>query len=44
MAITEGKAAPDFNLPDANGNKVALNDFKGKNIVVYFYPKDNTSG
>jgi len=44
MAIIEGKTAPAFTLPDAAGNKVALKDFKGKNIVVYFYPKDNTSG
>lgn len=44
MAIKEGSAAPQFTLPDAVGKKVALKDFKGKNIVVYFYPKDNTSG
>ncbi len=44
MAIQEGKAAPAFTLPDANVKKVALKDFKGKNIIVYFYPKDNTSG
>ena len=44
MPIQEGKAAPAFTLPDADGNKVALGDFKGKNIVIYFYPKDNTSG
>jgi len=44
MAIEEGKAAPAFTLPDANGEKVSLKDFRGKNVVVYFYPKDNTSG
>jgi peroxiredoxin Q/BCP len=44
MAIQEGQAAPEFMLPDADGKKVALKDFKGKNVVVYFYPKDNTSG
>jgi len=44
MPIQESKAAPAFTLPDANGKKVALKDFKGKNVVVYFYPKDNTSG
>jgi peroxiredoxin Q/BCP len=44
MPITENKAAPAFTLPDANGKKVSLKDFKGKNVVVYFYPKDNTSG
>lgn len=36
--------AIDFCLPDENGNKICLKDFKGKWIVLYFYPKDNTSG
>jgi len=44
MAIQEGKAAPAFTLPDENGKKRALKDFKGKNLILYFYPKDNTSG
>jgi len=44
MAIEEGKAAPAFTLPDSNGNKVALKDFKGKNVIVYFYPRDDTPG
>ena len=44
MAIQEGKTAPAFTLPDQNGNKVALKDFRGKNIILFFYPKDNTSG
>ena len=44
MEIIEGKAAPGFSLNDQNGNKVSLADFKGKTVVVYFYPKDNTSG
>ncbi len=44
MAIAEGKAAPAFSLKDANGNKVALKDFKGKNVIIYFYPKDDTPG
>jgi peroxiredoxin Q/BCP len=44
MAIEEGKAAPAFTLKDASGNKVALKDFKGQNVVVYFYPKDDTPG
>jgi len=44
MAIQEGSAAPAFTLPDANGKKVALKDFKGKNLILFFYPKDNTSG
>lgn len=40
----EGKKAPAFTLPDANGDKVKLNDFLNKKIILYFYPKDNTSG
>ena len=44
MAIQEGKAAPAFSLPDQNGNKVTLEDFRGKNVILYFYPKDDTSG
>lgn len=39
-----GKKAPDFALPDQDGNKVSLKDFAGKKVVLYFYPKDNTSG
>lgn len=39
-----GKKAPDFSLPDGEGNKVKLSDFKGKKVVLYFYPKDMTSG
>lgn len=44
MAIEEGKAAPAFTLKDQDGNKVALKDFRGKTVVVYFYPKDDTPG
>jgi thioredoxin-dependent peroxiredoxin len=44
MAIEEGKAAPGFTLEDATGRKVKLSDFKGKDVVVYFYPKDDTPG
>lgn len=36
--------AIDFTLPDSNGSKISLSDFKGKKVVVYFYPKDNTPG
>jgi len=42
--IEEGKKAPAITLNDQDGKKVSLNDFKGKNIILYFYPKDNTSG
>ena len=36
--------AKNFSLPASNGNVVSLEDFKGKNVIVYFYPKDNTPG
>ena len=39
-----GQAAPDFNLPDQNGKLRKLVDFKGKWLVLYFYPKDDTPG
>ena len=39
-----GAKAPDFTLPDAEGNPVSLVDFAGKKVVLYFYPKDNTPG
>ncbi|MGD8829080.1 MAG: thioredoxin-dependent thiol peroxidase [Pseudomonadales bacterium] len=42
--IEEGKAAPLFTLKDAEGRKVALKDLRGKNVIVYFYPKDDTPG
>ena len=42
--LAEGKKAPLFNLNDQNANLVSLKDFKGKYVVLYFYPKDNTSG
>ena len=42
--IEEGKAAPLFTLTDGSGKKVALKDFRGKNVIVYFYPKDDTPG
>jgi peroxiredoxin Q/BCP len=43
-AIAEGKKAPNFTLEDGAGKRVSLGDFKGKNVVVYFYPKDDTPG
>ena len=42
--ITEGTAAPDFSLPADNGGTVTLSELKGKIVVLYFYPKDDTSG
>jgi peroxiredoxin Q/BCP len=44
MKIQEGRKAPDFILPDASGRPVALADFKGRDVIVYFYPKDDTPG
>jgi len=44
MAIEEGKKAPAFTLPDASGQKVALQDFAGQHVIVYFYPRDDTPG
>ena len=42
--LKEGNKAPAFSLHDSDGNKVALKDFLGKQVVLYFYPKDMTSG
>jgi thioredoxin-dependent peroxiredoxin len=44
MPIQEGKPAPSFTLEDADGAKVSLADFAGKNLILYFYPKDDTPG
>ena len=42
--LNVGDMAPDFSLPDQNEKAVSLSDLKGKWVVLYFYPKDNTSG
>lgn len=42
--LEEKIKAPEFTLPDKDGNMVSLSDFKGKKVVLYFYPKDNTPG
>jgi thioredoxin-dependent peroxiredoxin len=42
--LDEGDKAPDFELPTESGDKVKLSGFKGKGVVLYFYPKDDTSG
>ena len=39
-----GKKAPDFELPDQNGEMHKLSDYAGKKVILYFYPKDNTPG
>ena len=42
--LETGKAAPSFTLPADSGNDISLADYKGKKVILYFYPKDNTSG
>lgn len=42
--VEEGKKAPDFKLKDQDGNTHSLKDYKGKKVILYFYPKDDTSG
>ena len=42
--LETGMKAPDFTLQDKDGNNIALSDFAGKKVIVYFYPKDNTPG
>ena len=42
--IEVGTVAPDFTLYDKSGDKISLSDFRGKRVVLYFYPKDNTPG
>lgn len=42
--LQEGDKAPDFTAKDQNGKTVSLADYKGKNVILYFYPKDDTPG
>lgn len=42
--LTQGSPAPDFDLPADGGSRIKLSDLKGRKVVLYFYPKDNTSG
>jgi thioredoxin-dependent peroxiredoxin len=42
--IEPGQTAPDFELPDQDGNAVKLSDLRGKRVVLYFYPKADTPG
>lgn len=44
MNLNIGDKAPDFNLKDQNGNDVSLDSLKGKRVILYFYPKDDTPG
>jgi len=42
--IAEGSTAPDFTLPGDNATQISLSDYRGRPVVLYFYPKDDTSG
>lgn len=42
--VDEGSMAPDFTLPSDDAGEVTLSDFRGRKVVLYFYPKDDTSG
>ena len=42
--INEGDKAPDFDLETDDGKRVSLSALRGRNVVLFFYPKDNTSG
>jgi len=44
IELTEGQKAPDFNAKDQTGKNISLSDFSGKNVILYFYPKDDTPG
>ena len=44
MPVQEGKAAPAFTLENSKGEKVSLANFRGQNVIVYFYPRDDTPG
>lgn len=44
MALQIGQPAPDFTLPDQNGEPVTLSSLRGQRVVIYFYPKDDTPG
>jgi peroxiredoxin Q/BCP len=44
LKLAPGDTAPDFTAPSQDGSTVSLSDFKGKNVVLYFYPKDDTPG
>ncbi|MGK7910561.1 MAG: thioredoxin-dependent thiol peroxidase, partial [Synechococcus sp.] len=44
MTLSIGDPAPDFTLPDGQGNSVTLSQLKGQTVVLYFYPRDNTPG
>lgn len=44
MPLAVGDPAPEFTLPDAEGNPISLSQLRGQRVVLYFYPRDNTPG
>ncbi|WP_022727168.1 thioredoxin-dependent thiol peroxidase [Fodinicurvata sediminis] len=44
MALEEGQKAPDFTMPTDGGGKISLSELRGRKVVLYFYPRDDTSG
>jgi len=44
LKLTEGERAPEFTAPTNGGGKIALSDFRGKKVILYFYPRDDTPG
>jgi thioredoxin-dependent peroxiredoxin len=44
LKLKEGDQAPDFTAPTNGGKRISLSDFHGKNVILYFYPKDDTPG
>lgn len=44
MTLQKGDIAPDFEAPNQDGESIKLSDYRGKKVVLYFYPKDNTPG
>jgi peroxiredoxin Q/BCP len=44
LRVSEGDPAPDFDLETDEGNRITLSSLRGRNVVLFFYPKDNTSG
>lgn len=44
LRVAEGDPAPDFDLETDEGGRVSLSSLRGRNVVLFFYPKDNTSG
>jgi thioredoxin-dependent peroxiredoxin len=44
MSLEPGDTAPDFTIPDQNGEPVTLSELRGKPVVIYFYPKASTPG